>query len=92
VMWLPPGSHDVSISTSEAPSIWSSSAPTANAAFTVVVSPGWVGGGDTQLSGSGTPVPEMPPYLAAFTLLAALAASVWLLRKKATVNIPVLMK
>jgi hypothetical protein len=92
VMWLPAGSHDVSIDTTEAPGVWSSSAPTANAQYTVVVSPGWVGGGDTQLSGSGTPVPEMPPFLVAFTLLAALAASVWLLRKKATVNIPVLMK
>jgi hypothetical protein len=40
---------------------------------------------------SAIPVPESPPYVAAFTLLAALAASVWFLRKK-TVNIPVLMK
>ena len=91
VMWLPPGSHDVSISTSEAPGVWSSSAPTSNAQYTVVVSPGWVGGGDSQVGPSGTAVPELPPYLAAFTLLGALAASVWFLRKK-TVNIPVLMK
>lgn len=91
VMWLPPGSHDVSISTSEAPGVWSSSAPTSNAQYTVVVSPGWVGGGDTQVGPSGTAVPELPPYLTAFTLLGALAASVWFLRKK-TVSIPVLMK
>ena len=91
VMWLPAGSHDVSVSTSEAPGVWSSSAPTSNAQYTVVVSPGWVGGGDTQVGPSGTAVPELPPFLAAFTLLGALAASVWFLRKK-TVNIPVLMK
>jgi len=91
VMWLPSGSHDVSISTSEAPGVWSSSAPTSNAQYTVVVSPGWVGGGDSQVGPSGTAVPELPPYVAAFTLLGALAASVWFLRKK-TVNIPVLMK
>ena len=91
VMWLPSGSHDVSISTSEAPGVWSSSAPTSNAQYTVVVSPGWVGGGDSQVGPSGTAVPELPPYVAAFSLLGALAASVWFLRKK-TVNIPVLMK
>jgi len=94
IMWLPAGSHDVSISTTEAPQVWSSAAPTFNNKYTVVVQPGWVGGGDSSLSGSGTPVPEVPAYLLPLTLMAALAASVWLLRKKnvTTTNIPVLMK
>jgi len=101
VMWLPPGSHDISVDTTEAPSIWASpgstgpysSAPTYNTAYTVVVSPGWVGGGyDSNLAESGTPVPEVPAFLLPLTLIAALAASVWLLRKNANTNIPVLMK
>jgi hypothetical protein len=91
IMWLPTGSHDVSVTTSEAPGVWGSSAPTSNAEYTVVVSPGWVGGGDTQLSGSGTPVPELPAFLVPLSLFAALAASVWLLRKR-TLNAPILMK
>lgn len=91
IMWLPAGAHDVSISTSEAPQAWSSSAPTSNAEYTVVVSPGWVGGGDSQLSGSGTPIPELPSFLVPLSLFAALAASVWLLRKR-TLNAPILMK
>ena len=91
IMWLPAGSHDVSVSTSEAPQVWTSAAPTSNAAFTVVVSDGWAGGGDSQLSTSGTPVPEVPAFAAPLALFAVLAASVWLLRKK-TYNIPVLMK
>ncbi len=90
-MWLPAGSHDVSVSTSEAPQIWTSAAPTVNDAYTVVVSDGWVGGGDSQLSTSGTPVPEVPAFAAPLALFAVLAASVWLLRKK-SYNIPVLMK
>jgi len=91
IMWLPAGSHDVSVSTSEAPQVWTSAAPTQNAAYTVVVSDGWVGGGDSQLSTSGTPVPEVPAFAAPLALFAVLAASVWLLRKK-SYNIPVLMK
>ena len=91
IMWLPAGSHDVSVSTSEAPQVWTSAAPTQNAAYTVVVSDGWVGGGDSQLSTSGTPVPEVPAFAAPLALFAVLAASVWLLRKK-NYNIPVLMK
>ena len=50
LMWLPPGSHDVSVTTTEAPQIWSSAAPTFNSKYTVVVQPGWVGGGDSNLS------------------------------------------
>jgi len=92
IMWLPAGSHDVSISTSNAAQVWSSSAPTFNSKYTVVVQPGWVGGGDSSLSGSGTPVPEVPAYLLPLTMIAALAASVWVLRKNNTTNIPVLMK
>lgn len=91
IMWLPAGSHDVSVSTSESPGVWTSASPTVNAAFTVVVSDGWVGNGDAQLSGSGTPVPELPAFLAPIALFAALAASVWLLKKR-SINIPVLMK
>ena len=91
IMWLPAGTHDVSVSTSEAPQVWTSAAPTQNAAYTVVVSDGWVGGGDSQLSTSGTPVPEVPAFAAPLALFAVLAASVWLLRKK-SYNIPVLMK
>jgi hypothetical protein len=91
IMWLPAGTHDVSVSTSEAPQVWTSAAPTQNAAYTVVVSDGWVGGGDSQLSTSGTPVPEVPAFAAPLALFAVLAASVWLLRKK-NYNIPVLMK
>ena len=91
LMWLPAGSHDVSISTSEAPGAWSSSAPTQNAAFTAVLSDGWVGGGDAQLSGSGLPVPELPSYAAPLAMFALIAASVWLLRKR-NLNAPLLMK
>jgi len=91
IMWLPAGTHSVSISTSEAPGVWSSGAPTSNAEFSVVVSPGWMGGGDSQLSTSGTPVPEVPGYVAPLALFAALAASVWVLRKR-NLNTPLLMK
>jgi len=91
IMWLPAGTHDVSVSTSLAPGIWSSAAPTMNAAFSAVVSDGWVGGGDSQLSASGTPVPELPSFAAPLAMFAILAASVWLLRKK-TLNAPLLMK
>jgi hypothetical protein len=91
IMWLPAGTHDVSVSTSEAPGIWASGAPTQNQAYTVVVSNGWVGGGDTRLGASGTAVPEVPAFMAPIALFAALAASVWLLRKR-SINIPVLIK
>lgn len=53
VMWLPPGSHNISVDTSEAPQIWSASAPTQNAEFSVAVSNGWVGGGASTLAPSG---------------------------------------
>ena len=91
LMWVPAGSHDVSISTSEAPGVWSSAAPTQNAEFTVVVSDGWVGGGDAQLSGSGTPVPEVPSLALPLAMFAVIGASLWLLRKK-NLNAPLLMK
>jgi len=90
-MWLPAGAHDVSVSTAQAPQIWAAGAPTVNAEYTVVVSDGWVGGGDTQLSGSGVPIPELPSAVLPLGLFAVLAASVWLLRKK-TANVPVLIK
>jgi hypothetical protein len=91
LMWLPAGAHDVSVSTSEAPGVWSSASPTINAQYSVVVSDGWVGGGDTQLSTSGVPVPELPAYAVPLGLFAVLAASVWLLRKR-NLNTPILMK
>ena len=91
MMWLPAGSHAVSVSTSEAPDIWGSSAPTYNAEFTVVVSDGWIGGGDTQLSQSGVPVPELPIAAVPLGLFAVLGVSLWLLRRKNT-NIPLVMK
>jgi hypothetical protein len=91
VMWLPAGTHDVSVSTSEAPGTWASGAPTQNAQFSVVVYDGWVGGGDARLGQSGVPVPEVPIYMVPLALFAALAASVWLLRRR-TFNIPVLIK
>ena len=91
LMWLPAGAHDVSVSTSEAPGVWSSSAPTSNAEYTVVVSDGWVAGGDTQLAESGVPVPELPSYAAPLAMFAVIAASVWLLRKN-NLNAPLLMK
>ena len=91
VMWLPAGTHDVSVSTSEAPGVWSSSAPTANAAYTVVVSPGWLGGGDAQLGPSGLPVPELPAVILPLGLFAALAASAWLLRRR-NLNTPLPLK
>jgi hypothetical protein len=91
VMWLPAGSHDVSVSTSEAPGVWGGIAQQ-NSDFTVVVSDGWVGGGDTRLDHTeGVPVPELPAFIAPFGLLAALAASVWLLRKR-NLSTPLLMK
>jgi hypothetical protein len=92
LMWLPAGSHDVSVSTSEAPSVWSSAAPTQQATFTVVVSDGWVGTPETRLSGSGSPVPELPPFMLPLALLAALGASLWLLRRRNLINVPVLTK
>jgi hypothetical protein len=90
IMWLPAGTHHVSISTSEAPQIWSSSAPSRNTEYIVVASDGWVGGGDSQLSASGTPVPELQSAVLPLGLFAVLAASAWLLRK--TANVPILMK
>jgi hypothetical protein len=91
IMWVPAGAHDVSVSTSTASQVWSSSAPTSQAEYTAVVSDGWIGGGDSQLSASGVPVPEIPAFMAPLGLFAALAASIWLLRRK-TVNAPLLMK
>jgi hypothetical protein len=88
IMWLPAGSHDVSVSTSEAPQVW---APGGNDAYTIVVSDGWVSNNDSQLSTSGTPIPELPAFLVPLSLFAALAASAWLLRKS-NYNVPVLMK
>jgi hypothetical protein len=92
VMWLPAGSHDVSVSTSEAPGVWGGPAEQ-NGQYTVVVSDGWVGGGESRLDHTeGVPVPELPVYVLPFGLLAVLGAAVWLLRKQNLTNTPVLMK
>ena len=93
LMWLPAGSHDVSVSTSEAPGVWGGPAEQ-NGQYTVVVSNGWVGGGESRLDHTGgVPVPELPVYVLPFGLLAVLGASVWLLRKQnLNLNTPVLMK
>jgi len=66
-------------------------APGGNDAYTIVVSDGWVSNNDSQLSASGTPIPELPAFLVPLSLFAALAASAWLLRKS-NYNVPVLMK
>jgi len=91
IMWVPAGSHDVGVSTSEAPQVWTSAAPTSNMDYTAVITAGGVQDTPTQLGQSGVPVPELPPYVAPLALFAALAASVWLLRKR-NINAPVLMK
>jgi hypothetical protein len=93
LMWLPAGSHDVGVSTSEAPGVWGGPAEQ-NGQYTVVVSDGWVGGGESRLDHTeGVPVPELPVYVLPFGLLAVLGAVVWLLRKQnLNLNTPVLMK
>jgi hypothetical protein len=91
VMWLPAGAHDVMVSTSEAPGVWGG--PAEQQLGTVVVSDGWVGGGEARLDHTGgVPVPELPVYVLPFGLLAVLGAAVWLLRKQNLNTTPVLMK
>jgi hypothetical protein len=91
VMWLPAGAHDVMVSTSEAPGVWGG--PAEMQLGTVVVSNGWVGGGEARLDHTGgVPVPELPVYVLPFGLLAVLGAAVWLLRKQNLNTTPVLMK
>ena len=81
-MWLPAGSHDVSVSTSEAPGVWGGPEQQ-NSAFTVTVSDGWVGGGDTNLSHTeGVAVPELPSATLPISLLAAIAIAVLSLRRR----------
>ena len=94
VMWLPAGSHDVSVSTSEAPGVWGGPAEQ-NGQYTVVATDGAIGGGETRLDHTGgVPVPELPVYVLPFGLLAVLGAAVWLLRKQnlSLNTTPVLMK
>jgi hypothetical protein len=87
IMWLPAGSHDVSVSTSEAPQVWSSSAPTIDAAHTVVVSDGWVGSHDTRLSYSeGVPVPEFSSAPLPIGILAIIAVAVLLLLRRTVIK------
>jgi hypothetical protein len=93
VMWVPAGQHDVSVSTSEAPGVWGGPAEQ-NGQFTVLLTDGSTGGGETRLDHTeGVPVPELPVYVLPFGLLAVLGAAVWLLRKQnPNTNTPVLMK
>jgi hypothetical protein len=93
IMWLPEGTHDVSVSTSEAGQVWSASAVdgTQNAVFSVSVTNGWSGGGLTRLGQTpGAVVPEFPAFLMPLGLFVALAASVWLLRRRNLINVPIL--
>jgi hypothetical protein len=82
LMWLPAGQHDVGVSTSEAPGVWGGPAEQ-NGQYTVVVSPGWVGGGETRLDHTGgVPVPELPSATLPIGLLAAIAVTVLSLRRR----------
>jgi len=85
IMWVPAGTHEVSVSTSAFSGVW------APGGYSVVVSDGWVGGGGVALQSTGNPVPEVPVAMLPLALFGALAASVWLLRKK-NFNTPVLIK
>jgi hypothetical protein len=94
IMWLPTGSHDVMVSTSEAPGVWGGPNQQ-NGQYTVVVTNGSVSNvGPSRLDHTGgVPVPELPVYVLPFGLLAVLGASVWLLRRRnLNLNTPVLMK
>jgi hypothetical protein len=82
VMWLPAGSHDVRVSTSEAPGVWGGPAEQ-NGQYTVTVSDGWVGGGNTNLSHTeGVAVPELPSATLPISVLAAIAIAVLTLRRR----------
>jgi hypothetical protein len=78
-LWLPAGTHDVSISIASAPQIF------APASSTTVISDGWSGTYDQTLVPTGVPVPEFPASML-LVMLSALGASVYLLRRKRTVN------
>jgi hypothetical protein len=78
-VWLPAGTHSVSIGIASASQVF------APASSTVVVSDGWSGTYDVTLIPTGTPVPEFPAT-AFVVLLSALGASVYLLRRRKTRN------
>ena len=78
-MWLPAGTHDVSVSIATAPQIF------APASSTTVISDGWNGTYDQTLLPTGVPVPEFPASML-LVMLSALGASVYLLRRRRTVN------
>jgi len=83
VMWLPAGSHEVIVTTSEAPGVWGGPEQQ-NSVFTVTVSDGWVVGSDTILSHKeGIPVPELPSATLLIGLLAAVAIAELSLRRRA---------
>jgi hypothetical protein len=78
-LWLPAGTQDVSIAASNASQVF------APATSTVVVSDGWSGTYDQTLIPTGVPVPEFPASML-LVMLSALGASVYLLRRKRTIN------
>jgi hypothetical protein len=78
-MWLPAGTHSVSIGIASASQVF------APASSTVQVSDGWSGTYDVTLVPTGTPVPEFPAT-ALLVLLSALGASVYLIRRRKTPN------
>jgi hypothetical protein len=74
-MWLPAGTYDVTAQATVAPQIFSTSG-----AFTVSVSPGFSASQDIGVTPTGVPVPEFA--LAPLVALSALAASLYVLRRR----------
>jgi hypothetical protein len=78
-MWLPAGTHDVAVSVSGPSQVFEASS------FTVVMADGFRTSGDQTLIPTGVPVPEFPAATV-LTLLSALSASIYLLRRRRTVK------
>jgi hypothetical protein len=74
-MWLPAGTHDLSVSVSGLSQIF------APAGATIVVADGFSTSYDQTLIPTGVPVPEFPTTTV-LALLSALSASIFLLRRK----------
>jgi len=78
-MWLPAGTHDVSVSVDGASQVF------APQSFTVTSADGFRGTGDQTLIPTGVPVPEFPAATL-LVLFSALSASVYLLRRRRIVK------
>jgi hypothetical protein len=78
-MWLPVGTHDLSVSVSGLSQIF------APAGATIVVADGFSTSYDQTLIPTGVPVPEFPTTTV-LALLSALSASIFLLRRKRIVK------